>query len=89
LNCVICKKEGEGHHILTRKAYPGLIDAKFNIIPLCRAHHSEWHNKAATYMADTYYQAKIWLVFNGWHYCQTKKTWVPPSYSKREGTLKS
>jgi hypothetical protein len=78
--CVICGNSGEGHHILTQKAYPELKDKPWNIIPLTREYHSEWHNKGVSYMAEKYFQIKVWLKNHNWSYCEVKKTWVPPSY---------
>lgn len=81
LRCVICGNGAEEHHILTQKAYPELKDKRFNKIPLCRGHHSEWHNSAMNDMASHYFAVKVWLLNNKWSYCETKKKYVPESYT--------
>jgi hypothetical protein len=41
VNCYICGRLGENHHIHTRKAGGG--DEPSNLIALCRQHHQEIH----------------------------------------------
>jgi len=81
VKCIICGNKGEGHHVLTQKAYPELREKKFNIMGLCRQHHSEWHNSTMMDMIGHYFAVKVWFQNNGWTYCDVKKKFVPPSYS--------
>lgn len=78
LGCVACWRDSEIHHILSQKAYPEFRKSPWNKINLCREHHSEWHSRAATFMATKYFPIKIWLFNKGWEYCETKQKYVPP-----------
>jgi hypothetical protein len=41
LGCLICGQPAEPHHVLNRRGYG---DAR-NLVPLCRLHHREGHDK--------------------------------------------
>jgi len=41
--CIITGKDGENHHILSRKAYPQYKESEFNLLPLTRELHQEIH----------------------------------------------
>lgn len=49
--CVICLSGNvDAAHIYPAGSFPELANIKYNIVPLCRAHHNEfdthtWHNK--------------------------------------------
>ncbi len=81
MKCIVTGQAADEHHLLSRKAYPELIDKRWNKIPISRELHTEWHLKGASYMADKYFQIKVWMVNNGWSYCQTKAKWTPQSYT--------
>lgn len=43
--CVICLREPvDGAHIYPAGAFPALADSKYNIVPMCREHHTEFDN---------------------------------------------
>jgi hypothetical protein len=84
MNCIICGKTGEDHHLLTQKAYPELRDEDWNKMPLCRRHHSQFHRMAATYMANIFKPVRMFLNAKGWKFCETKKKWTPPTYQAKE-----
>lgn len=66
LICIVSGLRGEIHHIYTRKAHPDLKDTPWNMIPVSRAIHMEWHNSGTDKMAKKYHQIRIWLRDNGW-----------------------
>lgn len=68
------------HHVLGRKAYPELKDEEWNLCPLSREMHSLWHAQGMNYMAERFFQVKVWLKNNGWTYCETRKKYVPQTY---------
>jgi hypothetical protein len=60
LPCMGCgEKPSDAHHITTRAA--GGDDVPENLIPLCRAHHSMWHQMGAAYMVSKFPCVKHWL----------------------------
>lgn len=71
--CVICGIRGvDVHHLRSRKS--GGPDLAWNLIPICRQHHSEIHNIGKVGMANKYDKFKEWLIKNGWKLEQKK--WV-------------
>lgn len=59
--CLSCfQRPSDPHHITTRGAGGG--DTYDNVMPLCRKHHTEWHQKGPVYMFTTYRYIKTWLV---------------------------
>jgi hypothetical protein len=77
--CACCGKYFENgvcyHHIYSRKAYPEHAEKKWNMIPVCQAHHNEFHNKGASFVAKKYDSARKWLIKNGWHYSDFMQKW--------------
>lgn len=77
--CICCGHELDGevcyHHLFTRKAYPNHAEKKWNMIPVCLSHHSEFHNKGITYMAVKYKTVMEWLKNNQWFFCKTFNKW--------------
>lgn len=68
--CVVCgKKQTDPCHVRSRGA--GGSDAEFNVIPLCRIHHSEQHMMGFKVFCFTYpkvweaLKSKGWLWFDG------------------------
>ena len=83
--CIVSGDKGaDGHHILTRKAYREYKDEQWNIIPLGRCIHSEFHSHGITYVASKYIQVKIWLIKNGWTWVEEEEKWCPPNNTKKE-----
>ena len=63
--CLICRgRDSDAHHIRTRGAGGG--DNWWNVIPLCRAHHTEWHNIGAIRFLNRYPDALEFLGKLGW-----------------------
>lgn len=54
--CAACGVEpsGDSHHILTVGSHPHLADKAFNMIPLCRGHHTEVHSIGLTEFVNKY-----------------------------------
>lgn len=67
MKCVICNVQGvDIHHIWRRKS--GGTDDNWNLIPLCRKHHTEIHTLGEVTSCvkyESYHQAKI---ERGWEY---------------------
>jgi len=58
--CVECGRMAEPHHITSRGAGGG--DIIENLIPLCRFHHSEWHQIGSCRMVDKYEKIFNYLI---------------------------
>ena len=74
MTCIICGAQGEKHHFKSRGS--GGTDDEWNIMPLSRGHHVEFHKLGATTFVNKYPQAKEWLIKNGWEFNEFKKKWV-------------
>jgi hypothetical protein len=77
---VVCGGSAELHHLLTRKAYPELQNESWNLIPVCRVTHQDFHAYGNSYMAIKHSQIELWFSSNGWE--KIGKKWWPPSYTK-------
>ena len=65
--CVACGRVGsDPHHIQSRGA--GGPDASYNILYLCRQHHTEVHQIGYRKMCDKYLQVELVLISKGWHF---------------------
>jgi len=64
--CVICGLPAELHHWKSRKAYPQLIAESFNLMPLCRTHHSECHQIGSYSFSVKYLEVRKFLEHHGW-----------------------
>lgn len=63
--CIVCgKRPTDPAHIKSRGA--GGDDAKWNLIPLCRAHHSMQHQKGHLFMIERFPPYKFFLQRLGW-----------------------
>ena len=62
--CIICKDLSDPCHIRSRGAGGG--DEKWNLIPLCRKHHTEQHQIGWHDMAYKYWQVMVYLTHHGW-----------------------
>jgi hypothetical protein len=80
MNCIICHKKAEIHHVKTRKAYPEYIDENWNHMLLCREHHTLIHMKGLNFMAQNYNAIRAFLIFNCWQFDDYSKKWLPPRF---------
>lgn len=72
--CIICNKQGADlHHLFSRGA--GGSDDATNLMPLCRAHHSEIHSMGRTTFVKKYVAAYMFMVRNGWKLCSLTNKW--------------
>ncbi len=64
--CIICGVDGpsDPSHIRSRGA--GGADFEFNVVPMCRDHHREWHDKGWYDFLGKYIGFADWLLDNGW-----------------------
>lgn len=53
------RKPVDAHHVVSRKAGGG--DTLDNVVPLCRIHHTEWHQQGASGMSQKYPSVQRWL----------------------------
>lgn len=51
-------------------------DEEFNLMTLCRKHHSEKGQKGLIYMSAKYPRVNLFLLQNGWRLCPTRIKWV-------------
>ena len=49
-NCLLCRNMGEPHHLTTRGGY----GSDYTAVPLCRKHHTYWHDFGNTVFEVTY-----------------------------------
>lgn len=80
MSCMVCNRRGDvvAHHLVSRKSYGP--DVKENLIPLCVEHHNEIHFIGRTTFAYKYPLVKVFLMDNGWEYCDMFKKWFPPKF---------
>lgn len=70
--CVVCNRLGsDPHHIQSRGA--GGPDAEFNILYLCRQHHTEVHQIGYRRFCDKHMQVELVLQSKGWHFDEFHK----------------
>lgn len=78
--CIACGLMGEGlvcyHHLKTQGAHKELKNEKWNLIPVCKAHHKVFHGRGTEYMSTKFNRVKKFLLDNGWKFCETRKKWV-------------
>jgi hypothetical protein len=74
MTCIICFSKGEGHHLRTRKS--GGCDSVWNLMPLCRLHHSNVHQIGMNTFAKKYPVVKDWLISHGWDFNVVKNKWT-------------
>ena len=72
--CMACGKlEAEKHHFKTRGSGGG--DEDYNILWLCRFHHTEIHKIGNNKFVEKYPPVSDWLVNNGWELDRFLKKW--------------
>jgi len=83
----MCMKQPvDAHHVKTRGA--GGSDIIENLMPLCRAHHSEIHAKGLMWASKNYSSVEYWLGRNGWEVDKFDKKWKR-SFDERESKRKT
>lgn len=72
--CVVCSRVGcDGDHIKTKGS--GGPDLPWNIMHLCRVHHTEKHQIGLVTFAKKYWKVHRWLLSNGWEFCEVRNKW--------------
>ena len=66
------------HHLYSRGAHPDLKNKSWNMIPISRALHTEWHSKGAKYMTDKYPEILAWMIDNDWEFDENMNKWWHP-----------
>ncbi len=69
--CVTGKSNPDLHHIKHRGA--GGPDTEWNLMPLSRKLHQEWHQIGPSKFLKKYPQAKLWLIAHGWEILENGK----------------
>lgn len=70
--CLACgARPSDPAHIKSKGAGGG--DDKWNVMPLCRIHHSLQHTKGWWYMAETFILIHGFLVYFGWEFSENRK----------------
>lgn len=73
--CVVCGKVGADlHHWKSRKS--GGPDEDWNLIKICRTHHTEIHKIGPQTFSEKYPSVKKWLIDNGWERCPVSQRWI-------------
>lgn len=72
--CLICGQKADPHHIKSRGA--GGNDVDWNLIPLCRFHHTEVHKIGLSLFQNKYYEIQQWLLNNGWTFDLGRQKWT-------------
>ncbi len=58
--CLACgRSPSDAHHITTKGAGGG--DVPENLMPLCREHHTLWHQRGPGHMIRTFSRVRGWL----------------------------
>lgn len=77
MSCVVCGDLNiELHHVRSKGS--GGPDESWNLMPLCRTHHREIHDRTLKQMTDKSQRMRKWLYDNGWyieHFINKKKWW--------------
>jgi hypothetical protein len=79
MNCIICGRPADRHHIKTRGSGGG--DEESNILLLDRIHHVEIHKMGLNSFIKKYPNVRQVLIAKGWEYNEFLGRWV---YAKRE-----
>ena len=72
-NCTHIDGQTDLDHVKSRGA--GGKDSPWNLMPLCRAHHTARHALGVRQMAAKYWRYRKWLERNGWYYCIITQKW--------------
>jgi hypothetical protein len=75
--CLICRASSpDAHHVKSKKS--GGDDVSTNLMPLCRAHHTEVHKIGLSRFSDRHENVKHWLIGNGWEFSTLLMRWIRP-----------
>lgn len=75
MRCVACGRTGcDPHHLISVKS--GGPDSEFNVIPLCRMHHSECHQIGLYKFSAKHRKVNDWLVEHGWSADDLRLKWL-------------
>lgn len=61
------------HHVRSRGSFGH--DYVWNLCPLTRELHQEFHKTGFTTFADKHPKFKAWLLYNGWEFNQQTRKW--------------
>lgn len=65
--CLVCNRRGcDPCHIKTYGS--GGVDEEWNLMPLCRQHHSEQHNLGLFSFINKYPSVKFYINSHGWYF---------------------
>ena len=85
MTCIICGAHGEKHHFKSRGS--GGTDDEWNIMYLCRKHHTEFHRIGATTFVNKYAQVRNWMIYNKWEFNEFKNKWMRYEYRSRDSDI--
>jgi hypothetical protein len=84
--CVCCGvKPVELHHLHTRKAHGGHAHIPENVLPVCRRHHREFHDRGISRVVADYGLADR-LIKMGFEYLDYSSQWFLPKITRKYGT---
>lgn len=63
--CVVCSRTGSDPHHVKSKGSGG-PDEEWNLMPLCRIHHTEIHKIGSATFSLKYNNVLLWLNSHGW-----------------------
>lgn len=74
-NCLSCGRFlVDLHHVKTQGA--GGNDENYNLMPLCREHHTEVHTIGLNSFSERYIKVYQWLINNGWEFFELTGKWI-------------
>lgn len=74
--CQVCNRRGvDAHHIKTKGS--GGPDSEWNLLPLCRIHHSEVHQSGLDRFTQKYPQVKMMMIAMGWMFSSDEGIFHP------------
>lgn len=78
--CEVCKEAGTSFNPLdidhVKTFGSGGKNESWNLMTLCRRHHTEKGAKGISWMAENYPNYKEWLIENGWEVEGLRSKWV-------------
>lgn len=80
LRCIVTGRPAEYHHVKHRSV--GGTDDIFNMIPVSRELHTEFHQRGTRHMASKYHQIAKWLKDNNWYLDLVLMKYVNRGYQK-------
>lgn len=73
--CVVCgDRYPDPHHVKSKKS--GGDDVRENLMPLCRLHHRECHDKGLTKFSSKYEKSKFWLLSYDYEFNNILMRWI-------------